>query len=124
MNIDYKQVHPVSGIWPEWPGGLNLTYDSNEDLELKELSFSAPDEFVGYAKCGIIHPLPLEWIWFLRRRPQLFYCRGCAAEVWDYIPQKRWELSRKKCFRLSPIGSGANGYQTSNLSISSGTGNE
>ena len=37
MSIEYQQIHPVSGLWPEWPGRLMLTYLSSEDARITKL---------------------------------------------------------------------------------------
>jgi hypothetical protein len=55
--MTYDQIHPVSGLWPEWSRPVMLTYDSGEDKELTKLFWNNPRRFVGCARCGIIHPL-------------------------------------------------------------------
>jgi hypothetical protein len=93
--MTYDQIHPVSGLWPEWSRPVMLTYDSGEDKELTKLFWNNPRRFIGCARCGIIHPLTGEWIDQLQQRGQFSYCRQCAAEAWSHVPQESWELDRK-----------------------------
>jgi len=47
MSIEYQQFHPISGLWPEWPGRLMLTYLSGEEARITELFWTAPYQFLG-----------------------------------------------------------------------------
>jgi hypothetical protein len=103
MKIEYQQIHPVSGLWPEWPERLMLRYDpKSDDPKLTELFWHAPYQLIGCRACGLVHPLPLRWISLLRSKRQFFYCRECAATGWDRVPQKRCRLDCKKVHPLEP----------------------